>query len=328
MTFHGFQLARLSPTIYQINLSHFWQKQVNVFLIIDGHITLIDSGHYHPSSTAPFRQALAQLGLSVRDISQILYSHSHIDHVGGGLRLANLPNVHHLAHPGIIPDLVDYYAYSNRNIDLFKKFIHRSGAQLFPQHVKDISKFFIEYNMPEVEAGIPVVMPIQDRDHITVGRHRDFLARYTPGHTACDISFYDHNDDVLFVGDLMSAQGNTMLAEVLHSNLEDYIKSLHYVLDLNPGKVLPAHGKIIDFPDALFRKALKLAYLRENAILDHLNQKGQTICDISLRLSKNSTASPIVFMRYLGLTATHLNSLVRAGKVKEEINEGVTIYHL
>ena len=328
MASYGFQLTRLSPTTYQIDISHFRQRQVNLFLIIDDLLTLIDSGHFHPSSTIPLHQALAQLGLSVRDISQIIYTHSHLDHVGGGLSLRHLPDIHHLAHPGVIPHLANYYDYSTRQIIRFKKFIHRAGAQSFREHVEYMVKFFVDYNLPAVSGNITHVTPLRDRDQIAIGRNRYLSILHTPGHTPWDISLYNPEDDFLFVGDFMSAQGNTMLAEVMHSNLDDYVKSLHYVLDLNPGKTLPAHGKIVDHPEVLFKKALKLTSLREENILKCLDRKGKTICDISLSLSENSTADSLVFLRYLGLTATLLNSLIKAGKVKEKECGGISIYHL
>ena len=326
MTHSGFQLAQLSATTYQIKISHFWQRQVNIFLIIDDRITLIDSGHCHPTSTTPLRQALAQLGLSVRDISQIVYTHSHIDHAGGGLYLSTLSGIGHFAHPGVAPCLADYSTYSRDIVDRFRKFIHRTGSQSFPEHVKDILRVFVGYNMPAISNNTLRITPIRNHDEIPLGQNRYLSVHNTPGHTPWDLSLYDPEDDFLFIGDLMSAQGSTMLAEVMDSDLDDHINSLRYALDLNAGIALPAHGNIIYNPETIFQKTLRLAALREEEILDCIHQKGKTICEISRTLSKNATASPLIFIRYLGMTATHLNRLVKAGKVKGEEFEGTSIY--
>ena len=321
-----FQLNKLSTTTYRIDINHFWQRQTSVYLVISDRITLIDSGHCHPTSTIPLRRALAQLNLAVKDISQIIYTHSHIDHVGGGLTLPTVYGIEHFAHPGAASHLADYDAFSRDLVNRFRKFINRTGSQSFPEHVKNILRQFVEYNLPTVSNNIARITPIRNHDEIPIGRNRYLSVHHTPGHTPWDLSLYDPEDDFFFIGDLMSAQGNTMLAEVMDSDLDDHINSLHYALDLGPNAALPAHGNIIHNPEALFQKAIRIAVSREEKILDCIHQKGKTICEISRAISKNATASSLIFIRYLGMTATHLNRLVKAGKIKEEEFGSTSIY--
>ncbi len=73
----------ISDQIYRITLPQPFYAPNQVYLIRDEKNMLIDSGYVE--SIGPLALALRELGLAMRDIDTIVYTHPHIDHITGGL---------------------------------------------------------------------------------------------------------------------------------------------------------------------------------------------------------------------------------------------------
>jgi len=74
-----------APDIYQITI-----RGANILLIVEEKLTLIDTGHR--GSAPQIFEYIGQLGRKPEEISLIILTHNHIDHVGG---LAELKQVTH-----------------------------------------------------------------------------------------------------------------------------------------------------------------------------------------------------------------------------------------
>lgn len=60
-------------------------------------------------------------------------------------------------------------------------------------------------------------------------------------------------------------------------SLADYLESLRRVLALDPARLLPAHGPVIDRPAALLRQYLAHRRRREKQVLDALRAGCRTV---------------------------------------------------
>src|SRR3972149_3031489 len=65
-----------TPDIYQITV-----RGANMLLVVEEELTLIDTGHR--GSAPEIVECIRQLGRSPEEISLIILTHNHIDHVGG-----------------------------------------------------------------------------------------------------------------------------------------------------------------------------------------------------------------------------------------------------
>ena len=79
ITFSG----RSTPDIYQITI-----RGANMLLVVEEELTLIDTGHR--GSAPEIVECIRQLGRSPEEISLIILTHNHIDHVGGLAELKQL----------------------------------------------------------------------------------------------------------------------------------------------------------------------------------------------------------------------------------------------
>jgi len=84
----------------------------------------------------------------------------------------------------------------------------------------------------------------------------------TPGHASDHLCFWDALSGDLFAGDMLVAGGTVMVPpRSRDGSLRDYLSSLERMAALNPGRVLPGHGPVIDRPLALI--AAYLTHRRE-----------------------------------------------------------------
>ncbi len=94
---------KIRPNIYQLNSSFgagIWGA--NVFLLVDNNnLTLIDTGF--KGRAGGILSEIKKMGYVPSDITRILVTHHHIDHVGSLAALKRTTGAAVLAHPADIP---------------------------------------------------------------------------------------------------------------------------------------------------------------------------------------------------------------------------------
>jgi len=92
-------------------------------------------------------------------------------------------------------------------------------------------------------------------------------AVHTPGHAPDHLCFWHEESRTLFSGDL-AVKGTTIYIPTnLQGDLADYLASLERVRAMQPARLLPAHGPVIDDPGALLGGYLEHRRAREEQIL-------------------------------------------------------------
>ena len=74
-------------------------------------------------------------------------------------------------------------------------------------------------------------------------------AVHTPGHAPDHLCFWHEESRTLFSGDLAVKGTTVYIPPNLQGDLADYLASLERVRALQPARLLPAHGPVIDDPD-------------------------------------------------------------------------------
>ncbi len=85
----------ISPNVYQMA-----NRGANVILIAEQELTIIDTGH--AGSSPQIVDFIRQLGRSPEEISLIILTHNHIDHVGGLAELKQLTSARVAIHKSAI----------------------------------------------------------------------------------------------------------------------------------------------------------------------------------------------------------------------------------
>lgn len=122
-------------------------------------------------------------------------------------------------------------------------------------HVR-VSKCFPDGTVP------PTWAPLADGDRVMVGK-QSLRVLLTPGHAVDHLCLFDDVSGDLYAGDLVIA-GTTVLvpSRAKGGHMRSYLQSLARIRDLDPARVLPGHGPVMDCPRE-----------RINAIIEHRLQR-------------------------------------------------------
>ncbi len=101
-----------------------------------------------------------------------------------------------------------------------------------------------------------------------------------------------------------------------HGDVAAYVASLERVLALEPARVFPAHGPVIDEPARLLRNYIDHRREREDQVLDALRQGDSTSDAMTARIYRG-LKEPLIPLARESVTA-HLRKLEREGRARRE----------
>jgi glyoxylase-like metal-dependent hydrolase (beta-lactamase superfamily II) len=142
------------------------------FAIVEEEITLIDAGLR--GSGRLLRRYLARVGRSTEDLTRIVCTHNHPDHIGGVRELVTSPSVEVLMHPADREPLKVVFS------DVFRR----------PGRLVAL-----------LTRGPEDAKPVDDGDVLPALGGLEVI--HTPGHTPGSICLYSARHRVLFVGDTL-----------------------------------------------------------------------------------------------------------------------------
>ena len=232
----------LGPGIayWDLDFLHVPDAQATAIIRAPGSVALVDPG----ASTCLERleAGLHRQGLALRDLTEILLTHVHLDHAGAtGTILRQHPHI--------------------------RVYVHERGARHLIDPAKLIdsaSRFFGAANMAAYWGEIAPVK--EDRLHILHGGEqieaggRTFEVAYTPGHAVHHVSYFDPSSRVAFVGDSggQRVRGGYILPPTPPPDidLEAWTESVRRMLAWQPRSVFVAHSGPFDDVEAHMRGLL------------------------------------------------------------------------
>jgi glyoxylase-like metal-dependent hydrolase (beta-lactamase superfamily II) len=206
---------KIQPDIYllKVPFSGLW---TGVVLVRGEENCLIDSGAKDTDVDAYILPALAKLGLSLSDISWLLNTHSHGDHIGGHARITQLANVKVAAHLSSAPKVSYPVPYAIETRTKFPE--HSPAPQCYLQ-------------------GVGVDRLLLDGD-IVAGR---LQVIHTPGHDDDCVCWYDLKTKTLITGDSLQANGTPAQGVGFYKDLDAYLASVDRLQKLPIDNILCGH---------------------------------------------------------------------------------------
>ena len=107
---------------------------------------------------------------------------------------------------------------------------------------------------------------IGDGDEVPAG-DESLTVLHTPGHSPDHLAFWHQASRSIFTGDLVALGSSVMIHSSRGGNLAQYLASLERVLALEPRRLLPAHGPIVEDPRALLTGYLEHRRFRERQVI-------------------------------------------------------------
>jgi glyoxylase-like metal-dependent hydrolase (beta-lactamase superfamily II) len=189
---------------------------------------------------------------------------------------------------------------------------HASGVTALAARFPGVR--FLKMPWPERDARWPAPWePLCDGDVLSVGDDT-LTAVHTPGHAPDHLCFWHAESRTMFCGDLAQKGATIYIPSKLQGDLVAYLASLERVLALRPAQLLPAHGGVIDDPEALLRNYIDHRREREEQILELLRE-GESTPDAMVGRMYRGLKEALVPMARESVLA-HLLKLERDGRAR------------
>jgi len=266
-----------------------------VYLVVGEELAFIDTGL--PQYFDDIKRYVADLGHRLRDVSFIINTHVHEDHVACNKALKDICGAKMAIHE------LDAKYIENPDDFLKDTFRHVPPSKEYVREAKSWKD--------------NVEILLRDGDSVNLGGIT-LEVIHTPGHTQGSICLYDQERKILFSGDAL--QGTAAFVKEfgpitgLYMDLDAYICSIQHLLNMDIDMILPGHPDIIKKSNA--RKELEncldqVSYI-DDKILRNLQKKEMTLHKLT------ETLGIPVDEWNLTSIESHLKSLLNKGLIKKK----------
>ncbi|MGF1505785.1 MAG: MBL fold metallo-hydrolase [Chloroflexi bacterium] len=163
------------------------------------------------------------------DITEIVITHAHPDHVGG------LPQLHNATGAPVICHHIEApYVEGDEPIPRPEK-----------SELKPLERLL--WMPPDTVPGTPVDRTVEDGEFIG-----QWQVVHTPGHAPGHISLWQPETKILIAGDALANTFNNLGRPFppFTADMATAIESIHRLAELEPAIICPGHGAVLDFAAA------------------------------------------------------------------------------
>ena len=177
----------------------------NAYLVIDQHAILVDAGF--PGDADAIMRAITRAGLTPRDITLLVHTHGHLDHVGATAELQQRLDVPTMIHQADAPNLIT-----------------GSNGVVKPRNLE--ARLVAAMLVRPFDPVIPDIVLSAETSLHAYGVDGQII--FTPGHTKGSISLLLGNGEAI-VGDVMMGGWWGGVLRPQHPNYHYFIDDIHDV---------------------------------------------------------------------------------------------------
>jgi len=298
-------------------------KTVNFFIVKQADsLSLIDAGWNNEACWNGFNEILNRNGFSIQDLTEIILTHHHIDHIGLVNRITSVHPIPVYAHEKSIPRLKRDKNFMEMRIQFFTQLYNEMGCgEMGSKQVHYLKNALLHNEQNSLEADITAIQN---------NKLLNFQVIDIPGHAPDQLAFYDPEQNFLFAGDLLIEHiSSNALVEPDESGeklptLLQHADSLKRCLSLEGAVIFPGHGKIIERPGELITMRLERMEVKARRLIKLIDSGYTSGNEIARAYYKNTYYDQfsLVMSEIIG----HLDYLEIQGKIHKEFVNGVWKY--
>jgi glyoxylase-like metal-dependent hydrolase (beta-lactamase superfamily II) len=331
--------GKIAPGIYQIQIPLATSliadlSPMNAYLI-EGRSgwVLIDTGWNTPIAQRALDSAFESLGLTFKDISSIIITHSHPDHMGQAGRIKQLsPKTQIMMHHLESALMKSRYINSRESDEKMSALLREHGL---PEGDFELSGSFA---MPALEFvnSAPPDEVFYGGEILPAGLYNTEVI-WTPGHSSGHICLYEPENRILFSGDhiLPSITPNISYYTGSGDNpLGDYHCSLNKLINLPVTLVCPGHENSFADLKSRIEAILEHHRQRESEIQKAIDGQSRSAYQIARLISWNLPGQkweqfpPMQKRLAITETISHLEHLRWQGKLRKFTRNNQFFYSL
>lgn len=301
---------------------------VNAYLFIKPEPVLVDTGVKSEASWQALLTALAQHGLTPRDLSRVVLTHGHVDHFGqatclwqeGGIRLATAEIVAYR--------LTNFTEYWQKRTAYYRDvFLPQTGL---PPHMHHYILKYFEIVARNYEDVPVTALDIYANDATISLGGLDWQVLHTPGHCSHQTIFYQPETRQLISSDMLLQRTPTPVVELpadgrtRQPSLPTFMRSLALVEALDVAVVYPGHGEPFGDHRALVQE-------QRERILRRVEDTYACIrggCRTAAQITAHLYADRPLTIQFAGLWMAlgYVDLLLEAGRITARSENGVILY--
>jgi len=326
------------PNIFQIQvpLPHSPLGHLNSYLIrSEEKNLLIDTGLDFPLAFHSLCMGLSEAGVKPEELTEVLLTHFHVDHVGLIPRFKEASEGIKLMIHRVEVELSKFMSGEFEDYrESLETFLKANGA---PSSIAmNLRRFHPAFFTPQAYQELSTAgLPLEDGQEISVGNY-SFQVVWTPGHSPGHICLYEPSLRILISGDHLLPTITPHVAQFMKdmNPLTDYLNSLEKIEKLAVEVVLPGHQEIFTNHRERIKQLKDHHKQRLMEILDGLKAGSLTAYMLASKIHwdvnyKFWDQFP-PFQKYLALgeTLAHLNLLEQKGLVKRTSVNQIFLYDI
>ena len=299
-------------------------KTVNFYLIKSHHsLALVDAGLDNDDCWSALMRKLSENNFCLKDITEIVLTHNHGDHVGLVNRITSMHPIPVYAHKDAIPRLKRDNSFFEMRVEFFAKLYKEMGCGYAgDKQVSYLRKALLKGSKNAIHSEIASIG----------STHLGFNIIHVPGHALDHIALYDEADHILISGDVLldHISSNALIEPDIYGQriptLIQHKQSMERILALSVDVVYPGHGRLIDEPERLIKAKLASIERRSARLKDFIQDGISTGSGLAERYYKNlyATEFSLVMSEIIG----HLDYLENDNQINKEMIEGIWHYRI
>lgn len=298
-------------------------KTANFYLIKHEHsLSLIDAGWNNEACWNALNDCLRLNGYTLTDLTEIILTHHHIDHIGLVNRIVSQHPIPVYTSPKSIPRLKRDQDFFAMRIEFFRNLYREMGCGgTGDKQIAYLNKVFWDNKNNFLQAEIR---------EITEQHLFHFEIIETPGHAPDQLAFFDAKENWLFAGDLLieHISSNALVEPDTSGNriptVSQHMNSLRKCMEMDVQLVFSGHGNLIENPNALILKRLARMESKDERLIELIQTGISTANELAVSFYKNiyHEQFSLVMSEIIG----HLDYLEANGKISKELHHGVWHY--